>query len=63
MRRVALVALIALAFAPAARAGCGVIATPLTGSAPLAVTLTAQCASSSYTWAFGDGFPDSSRAA
>jgi lipoprotein-anchoring transpeptidase ErfK/SrfK len=55
MRRVAVVALIALAFAPAARAGCGVIATPPTGSAPLAVTLTAQCASSSYTWTFGDG--------
>src|SRR3954471_16417501 len=55
MRRVALVALIALAFAPAARAGCGVTSTPLIGSAPLAVTLTAQCASSAYTWDFGDG--------
>src|SRR3954451_13833232 len=55
MRLVALVALIALAFAPVARAGCGVTSTALIASAPLAVTLTAQCASSTYTWDFGDG--------
>lgn len=55
MRRLGVVALVALAFAPVARAGCGVVATPVVGSAPLAVTLTAQCASSSYLWDFGDG--------
>jgi N-acetylmuramoyl-L-alanine amidase len=40
---------------PAARAACGVTATPLQGSAPLTVTFTATCASSAYTWNFGDG--------
>ncbi|MGZ4338576.1 MAG: L,D-transpeptidase family protein [Gaiellaceae bacterium] len=55
MRRVALAALAALAFAPAAHAGCGVTTTGLTGKAPLAVTLAAQCTSASYTWDFGDG--------
>jgi hypothetical protein len=55
VRRVALVALAALAFAPAARAGCGVTASALAGRAPLDVTLAAQCASSSYAWDFGDG--------
>lgn len=55
MRRFALVALIALSFAPAARAGCGVTESALAGRAPLTVTFTAQCASASYTWDFGDG--------
>jgi hypothetical protein len=55
VRRVALVAVAALAFAPAAHAGCGITASALAGRAPLAVTLTAQCASSSYAWDFGDG--------
>jgi len=55
VRRVALAALAALAFAPVAHAGCGVAASALAGSAPLAVTLTAQCASSAYSWDFGDG--------
>jgi L,D-transpeptidase catalytic domain/Putative peptidoglycan binding domain/PKD domain len=55
MRRFALVALFALAFAPVAHAGCGVTTTALAGKAPLAVTFTAQCASASYTWDFGDG--------
>jgi hypothetical protein len=55
VRRVVLVALAALALAPAARAGCGVATSALAGKAPLAVTLTAQCASASYTWDFGDG--------
>ena len=55
MRRVALVALIALAAPTVARAACGVKSTPVTGSAPLAVTFTASCPSSAYQWSFGDG--------
>jgi hypothetical protein len=55
MRRLALAAAAALAFAPAARAGCGVVATPLEGKAPLTVTLSAQCESAAYTWELGDG--------
>lgn len=55
MRRVALAVLAVLVFAPAAHAGCGVASTALAGKAPLTVTLTAQCASSSYTWNLGDG--------
>jgi L,D-transpeptidase-like protein/putative peptidoglycan binding protein/PKD domain-containing protein len=55
VRRIFLVGAAALAFAPAARAGCGVAATPLAGKAPLTVTLTAQCESGAYTWDFGDG--------
>ena len=54
MRRVALVALAFLAFAPAARAGCGVTATPVIGASPLVVTFTATCESASYAWNFGD---------
>ena len=42
-------------FAPVARAGCGVVASPLSGAAPLTVTLTAICQSSTYSWDFGDG--------
>jgi hypothetical protein len=57
MRRVVLWVVVALAFAPGARAdgGCGVTATPVVGSAPLTVTFTAGCTSSTYTWDFGDG--------
>jgi hypothetical protein len=55
VRRVALAALAALTFAPAAHAGCGIATSALTGRAPLTVTLTAQCASAAYTWDFGDG--------
>jgi hypothetical protein len=55
VRRVALVALLFLAFAPAAHASCGVSSTPTVGSSPLAVTFTAACASASYIWNFGDG--------
>ncbi len=55
MRRVALVALTFLAFAPAARAGCGLVSSPASGAAPLTVTLTATCPSAAYTWDFGDG--------
>jgi L,D-transpeptidase-like protein/putative peptidoglycan binding protein/PKD domain-containing protein len=55
VRRVAIVGVVALVFAPMARAGCGVTTTAVEGRAPLAVTLSAQCASSAYTWDFGDG--------
>jgi hypothetical protein len=55
VRRILLVGAAALAFAPAARAGCGVTTTALTGKAPLTVTLTAQCESAAYTWDLGDG--------
>lgn len=57
LRRAALVALVLLAFAPAARAAgpCGVTATPVVGSAPLTVTFTATCTATTYTWSFGDG--------
>ena len=55
MRRLVLAGIAALAFAPAAHAGCGIGTTTLTGKAPLTVTLTAQCASATYTWDFGDG--------
>jgi hypothetical protein len=55
VRRLAIVGVVALVFAPVARAGCGVTATALIGQAPLAVTLTAQCASAAYLWDFGDG--------
>ena len=55
MRRLVLVGIAALAFAPAANAGCGVTTTALTGKAPLTVSLTAQCASTTYSWDLGDG--------
>ncbi len=56
MRRIAFAALAALVFAPASHAAgpCGVTATPVRGVAPLTVTFTAGCASSGYTWTFGD---------
>jgi lipoprotein-anchoring transpeptidase ErfK/SrfK len=55
MRRVALVALLFLAFAPAAHAGCGATSTAGTGGAPLVVTFTATCEAVTYSWDFGDG--------
>jgi L,D-transpeptidase catalytic domain/Putative peptidoglycan binding domain/PKD domain len=55
VRRLAVVAVSAFVFAPAAHAGCGVTASVLAGKAPLTVTLAAQCPSASYTWDFGDG--------
>jgi len=55
VRRLALVGVLTLVFAPVARAGCGVTTTAVEGSAPLTVTLTAQCSSAAYTWDFGDG--------
>jgi hypothetical protein len=49
-----------LAFAPVARANtaavpCGITSSASSGAAPLTVTFTAACASSTYTWDFGDG--------
>jgi len=55
VRRIVLVGVAALAFAPAARAGCGVTTTALAGKAPLTVSLTAVCESATYTWDLGDG--------
>jgi lipoprotein-anchoring transpeptidase ErfK/SrfK len=55
LRRVALVALTFLAFAPAARASCGAAVARAVGQAPLAVTFTATCESATYSWDFGDG--------
>ncbi len=56
MRRVALVALTVLAFAPSAHAApCGITTTRVVGSSPLTVTFTATCASATYAWSFGDG--------
>ena len=61
MRRLVLAGIAALAFAPAAHAGCGITTTALAGRAPLAVALTAQCESASYTWDLGDGTTASGR--
>jgi lipoprotein-anchoring transpeptidase ErfK/SrfK len=55
MRRLGVVVCLALAFAPAAHAACGQSVTIASGKAPLTVTFTAACASSAYTWDFGDG--------
>jgi hypothetical protein len=55
MRRVALVALVFLSFAPAAHAGCGATSTLGTGKAPLVVTFTATCEAVAYSWDFGGG--------
>jgi N-acetylmuramoyl-L-alanine amidase len=60
MRRCGVAVLAVLAFAPVARAGtaavpCGVTESAASGAAPLTVTFTAACASSTYTWDFGDG--------
>lgn len=52
----ALAAIAAPSAAPAASAdACAVTATRVHGVAPLAVTFTASCTSSAYTWSFGDG--------
>ena len=56
MRRgVVISVLSSLAFAPAAHAACGGTHTVLSGAAPLKVTFTAACASTTYAWRFGDG--------
>jgi lipoprotein-anchoring transpeptidase ErfK/SrfK len=60
MRRLALVAsavvlLAAPAAAPASRTDCAVTAARVEGAAPLQVTFAATCASSAFTWSFGDG--------
>ena len=54
MRRAALVALVFLAFAPAAQASCGVVSSA-SGAAPLTVTFTDTCAGAASVWDFGDG--------
>jgi len=55
----ALAAVLALLTAPstlAARAAvCGITATTTSGAAPLTASFTATCASSTYSWDFGDG--------
>ena len=61
MRRVALVALLFLTFAPAARASCGASASTVRGAGPLTVTFTAGCDATAYTWRFGDGGQDVGR--
>ena len=61
VRRVALVALVFLVFAPVARAGCGLTASPVIGAAPLAVTFAAPCESAAYAWDFGDGHQEAGR--
>ena len=57
VRRVALVALAVLVFAPSAHAApCGVTATPrASGRRRSTVTFTATCTSATYAWSFGDG--------
>jgi N-acetylmuramoyl-L-alanine amidase len=45
----------ALALPSLAHAACGVTHSPVSGRAPLTVTFTAACASTSYQWSFGDG--------
>ncbi|HZR95420.1 MAG TPA: L,D-transpeptidase family protein [Gaiellaceae bacterium] len=60
MGRCTLAVVAALAVVPAARAAtaaapCGVTASVTSGAAPLAVTLTALCSSSTYAWDLGDG--------
>ena len=55
MRRVALVAFVVLALPSIAHAGCGVSTTRISGRAPLTVAFTADCASTTYQWSFGDG--------
>ena len=54
MRRVALVVLGVLAFAPPAHASCGATASAVRGASPLAVTFTATCDAATYAWSFGD---------
>src|SRR5436853_416960 len=57
-RRGVVTAVLALAFAPAAHAAHSARREKQTagsGAAPLTVTLTACCASTTYAWNFGDG--------
>src|SRR4051812_47944477 len=60
MRRCGVAVLAVLAFAPVAHATgaavpCGITASAASGAAPLTIMYTAACASSTYTWDFGDG--------
>jgi peptidoglycan hydrolase-like protein with peptidoglycan-binding domain len=54
VRRWSIVVLLAATWAPAAHA-CDIAASVTTGQAPLTVTYTATCDSTSYRWSFGDG--------
>ncbi len=59
MRRIGLVLLVLLGGVAAPRASaddaCGITASNVTGRSPLTVQFTASCASTAYTWDFGDG--------
>jgi N-acetylmuramoyl-L-alanine amidase len=59
MRRIGLLLLVLLGgtAAPHASAGdaCGITASNVSGRAPLTVQFTTTCASTAYTWDFGDG--------
>ena len=54
MRKGLIAAVVAAFWAPAAQA-CDVLVSPATGPAPLTVTYTALCDSTTYRWSFGDG--------
>ncbi len=59
MRRIGFLLLVLLGGTAAPRASaadaCGITASNVAGRAPLTVEFTAACASSAYTWDFGDG--------
>jgi peptidoglycan hydrolase-like protein with peptidoglycan-binding domain len=55
MGRGVVLAVVALALAPAAQAACPVKVSKASGAAPLRVTFRATCASTVYRWRFGDG--------
>ena len=59
MRRIGFLLLVLLSGTAAPRASaadaCGITASNVAGRAPLTVQFTASCASSAYTWDFGDG--------
>jgi len=55
VRRLIGVMTLAFTFAPAAHAACSQATTSVVGAAPLTVTFTSACASSTTTWDFGDG--------
>ena len=59
MRRTGLVLLVLLVGVAAPRASadpaCGITASTVSGKAPLTVQFAASCASTAYTWDFGDG--------
>jgi N-acetylmuramoyl-L-alanine amidase len=55
VRRVLFAVVAYLGLAPAAHAACGAPTSAVTGRAPLTVSFSSSCPSSTYTWAFGDG--------